>query len=75
LAVLESESRLTVLLDNTDAPSGLPEKVLRTLWGLGTFTATIGIFLACSTDWKTVDTVAILEVRVGGALRRRWGKA
>jgi hypothetical protein len=75
LAVLEGESGLTVFLANANAPTALPNKVLRALWGLGTLTASIGISLACSASWQTVDTVAILEVRVGGTLRRRWGQA
>jgi hypothetical protein len=75
LAVLEGESGFTVYLINADAPATLPNKVLRALWGLDTLTASVSIFLACSADRQTVDTVAILEVRVGGTLRRRWGQA
>jgi hypothetical protein len=75
LAILEGESRLTVLLDNAGTPSILPNEVLRTLWRLGALTASIGISLACWANWKSVNAVAILEVRVGGTLRRRGGKA
>lgn len=73
-AVLEGESGLTMYLVNADAPATLPNKVLRALWGLNTLTASVDIFLAGSAGWQTVDTVAILEMRVGGALRRRWGQ-
>lgn len=75
LAVLEGESGFTVYLVNADAPAALPNKVLRALWGLDTLTASVGIFLACSAGWQTVDTVAILEVGVGGTLRGCWGQA
>ena len=75
LAVLEGESRLAVLLSDTGAASILPDKVLCALWGLCTLTASIGVFLAGRAGWEAVNTVAILEVRVGGTLRGCRGKA
>jgi hypothetical protein len=75
LAVLEGESGLAVLFSDTGAASILPDKVLCALWGLSTLTASIGVFLACRAAWDTINTVAILEVRVGGTLRGCRGKA